>query len=869
MLKGLVGTVRLFSIPFIVARLMLGLYVLLTSLYCLLSHIPFTYHWVIKTTLVSWLPTFVASHPYLYWVAIVIALSTVCSVRIRRAKVLTAGFIVFHMILGISLLFKPLLPALGNDELSFVWSLAVLFPLLWISAIDYTGFIKDAQWSKSRSNENLVAFMAMVGFVLSLNAVILFLRYASLKQPSLEPAELTIAFIISTSFHLLVFFALFAMLKAVDVLSLKLCLTTKTTFVLNSFLFTLMGALVLRRTILPSLSFNSYLADAYSLLIAASLGIFTSTSIARFHTHFGEPFKQNHEISPSNKRFGRGAVLTITMSLIATATLACFSSILFLTEDWNFSMQKISVIGVWALTFIIFRNTWERPVSSQTPLIMPALAGGVICGAVWVALSPQSFASVFLNKDQSNIDEVLNRYSGYDVSFKVAREILSSPMHNEFLYSFVQKATGSISREVGLAEANSLGNAVPPFYSFLQRNTNLSASETVNPTDINFVEPLLPTKAAKPNIFIFVVDSLRQDYLSPYNKLVDFTPSVTQFARESVVLKNAFTRYGGTVLAEPSIWVGGMVLHKQYTEPFHPMNTLQKLIDVEKYQKFITVDPVLRIILKPSPGTVELDQGKDWFAYRFSESVNDLKKRLETSADQSRPVFAYVQPQDLHIRVLESIKKRGDTTDDYPGFDKHYAAAVRRVDEAFGDFVRYLKEKNKFEDSIIILTSDHGDSLGEEGRWGHSTWIFPEIIRIPLIVHIPERFKHRSYYREEGITFSTDITPTLYYLLGHKPTVKNPLFGRPIFTTTAKEQEDYLQDSYLIVSSYGPTYGILSKNGESLYIADATSHTNSLYDLTSHYPHGKFKVPDLPTQAKNEKLIRAHVTAIKEFYNTR
>ena len=56
---------------------------------------------------------------------------------------------------------------------------------------------------------------------------------------------------------------------------------------------------------------------------------------------------------------------------------------------------------------------------------------------------------------------------------------------------------------------------------------------------------------------------------------MNFTPNIEKFARESLVMRNAFTRHGGTMLAEPSIWTGTLHLHNQYIEPFYPMNSLQ------------------------------------------------------------------------------------------------------------------------------------------------------------------------------------------------------------------------------------------------------------------------------------------------------
>ena len=61
-----------------------------------------------------------------------------------------------------------------------------------------------------------------------------------------------------------------------------------------------------------------------------------------------------------------------------------------------------------------------------------------------------------------------------------------------------------------------------------------------------------------------MIDSLRRDYLSPYNPAVTFTPAIDALARDSLVYRNAFTQYGATGLSVPSLWVGGQILHKQY-----------------------------------------------------------------------------------------------------------------------------------------------------------------------------------------------------------------------------------------------------------------------------------------------------------------
>jgi len=354
--------------------------------------------------------------------------------------------------------------------------------------------------------------------------------------------------------------------------------------------------------------------------------------------------------------------------------------------------------------------------------------------------------------------------------------------------------------------------------------------------------------------------------LSPYNRAVTFTPNIEHFARDSVVMRNAFTRYGVTVLSEPAIWTGGMQLHKQYVEPFDPMNALEKLLRVEKYDCFITLDPVLKVIARDAGQVTELDEGKAWFQYDLCRTLEDIEQKIAARPVSGSPLFVYTQPQNLHRMALT---RNGETVDPghrYPGFFEHYASQLQRIDECFGAFLEFLKQRHLYDDSIIILTSDHGDSLMEEGRWGHSYWLFPEILRIPLIVHLPPRLQSKVVSNPGHIAFSTDITPSLYYLLGHRPLAASPLFGRPLFTGSLREQTDYLRDAYLVASSYGPVYGILANNGRTLFIADGVNEKDYYFNLADD-PRGTRNRVTPEIRAGNQRLIREHIEEINRFYN--
>ena len=153
----------------------------------------------------------------------------------------------------------------------------------------------------------------------------------------------------------------------------------------------------------------------------------------------------------------------------------------------------------------------------------------------------------------------LDRYANYNVSFRVLR---------------------SLTR-VEPARASTLD--MGQFYALLQRHTNIPRTVKIDVPDVRIVPSNAAPSSRQPHIFVIVIDSLRQDYLSPYNRSVSFTPAIARFATESTVFRNAFTHYGATGLSEPSIWTGSMVPNRQYPAPFGPMNTLQKLLLAQPY----------------------------------------------------------------------------------------------------------------------------------------------------------------------------------------------------------------------------------------------------------------------------------------------
>jgi arylsulfatase A-like enzyme len=315
----------------------------------------------------------------------------------------------------------------------------------------------------------------------------------------------------------------------------------------------------------------------------------------------------------------------------------------------------------------------------------------------------------------------------------------------------------------------------------------------------------------------------------------------------------------------PSIWVGGQLLHKQYVSSFPRMNALAKLLAHEQYEQWLSMDHILDVILPPSDSRSPLDVGVPVKNHRLCSTLAQIRSRLSSRAPTAPPIFAYSLPQDVHVSVVTSEGARPVDEHDYPGFYAPVASRVRRFDQCLGEFIDDLKAQGLYDQSVIVLTSDHGDSLGEEGRMGHAYSLHPEIVRVPLIIHLPPALRAAWTWDEKRVAFTTDITPTLYRLLGHEPTPPAPFFGESLALRTGVAPPQ--QTSRMIAASYGAVYGVLLAHATRYYVFDAVSMRDMAFELGTG-PRPGAEVPmTADVQEQGLKRIRDTVDAIGAFYH--
>jgi arylsulfatase A-like enzyme len=132
----------------------------------------------------------------------------------------------------------------------------------------------------------------------------------------------------------------------------------------------------------------------------------------------------------------------------------------------------------------------------------------------------------------------------------------------------------------------------------------------------------------------------------------------------------------------------------------------------------------------------------------------------------------------------------------------NYDGQVAAMDAAFGELIAALRARGRYEQTMIVVTSDHGEFLGEHGQLGHTgRMLYEPVLRIPLVVKWPGEARPRG--EAHGVAQLVDVLPTVAAVAG--VTLPADVQGEvlPDVTHAALAEEDI---NPFLVSRYGETY---------------------------------------------------------------
>jgi choline-sulfatase len=145
-------------------------------------------------------------------------------------------------------------------------------------------------------------------------------------------------------------------------------------------------------------------------------------------------------------------------------------------------------------------------------------------------------------------------------------------------------------------------------------------------------------------------------------------------------------------------------------------------------------------------------------ARRTADRVIEWLTRWQAEPRSRRaPFFAWVHFFDPH-------QPHEAAAEDLQGAASSYDAEITAADRGVGRVIEALRTAGLLDDTIVIVTADHGESLGEHGEATHAVFVYDATVRVPLIVRFPSRFPTGRVYA--GPVRHIDVTPTLLALLG-------------------------------------------------------------------------------------------------------
>lgn len=815
-------------------RAAVAVFCVLTWAYGLIISIQFAFEQFIRPQLFPWVTHFVTWHHAWYWAAFLISAATLipdlAALRTNRRSAggwLAVGYLLFFFAIGVHLIGAPYLVTLDGGDRPLVIVPGALLPLVWLALIDHLNAsfpIVDRPGHVTDSRRVFAASIATALLVWSVHIALAATRSDISGGLSGRVTTAVWALALDVGAALAACIAL--------TMASTIAATRRHSFKWEfAFVVALIAVAItefVRRLVLPSLAFDEMSAATGAIPFGVAIAVMWSGWRAR----------QRRGDRPADTALpllmslfdGRSVRSILGLCIVPFTAAVAFRAVE--QVDWALIMNRLIALIETALIFGFFlarfRARQEDAWSIWRVVVAPVAALGILAA---LPVAGNTLVAVTANP-QFQAELAIERLPTNDpLAAAVARVWIEQQPPNMDYHRAV--TTSSITR-------SSERIAVP--------------STTYGSTSIEVSAP-------PPNVFIFLIDSLRRDYLSPYNADVTFTPNIGRLASDSYVFGNAFTQYGGTWMSIPALWTGAP-LTRSWAQVFKQMNVFEPLVKAGNYDFMIndyTVQTELtipRTFLNPGIQSVQTD---------LCDNVKAMQNHIDSQATP-RPLFAFLAPMNVHILNTRTAAGGSDSADTrYAGFYPSYAARLERLDGCLGTFLTYLQNRGLYDNSIIILVSDHGESLGTDGNWGHQFFLFPEDVRIPMIVRVPPHLRNRFTTDLSRLSLLSDISPSVLTLAGHQVPDLDAPFGATLFVPPDREPVQRRRESFLLMSSYGSTFALLRRNGKFLYISDLVSWREYAYSLFQEPLGTRMPVTDTMRRVAQEE-IRKRIDEVEALY---
>ena len=285
--------------------------------------------------------------------------------------------------------------------------------------------------------------------------------------------------------------------------------------------------------------------------------------------------------------------------------------------------------------------------------------------------------------------------------------------------------------------------------------------------------------AKDPNVVLITIDTVRADHIGCYGDREARTPNLDALSRDGVLFRTVVASVPLTLPSHCSILTGTYPpLHGVRDNLGYRLGEAPPtLASILKRRGYSTAAFVAADVLDPSRG---LNRGFDAYSCPLRRkmgrdnplvfNLQELRRGAESVVSDAlgwmsdegphsgKPFFVWIHLYDPHTPYDPPERFRDSVRSPYDG-------AIAYADYAVGKVFDYLKQQGLYDSSLIVATSDHGESFGEHGEHAHGYFVYDPTLLVPLIVKPPAGSGVAVHRIEEPVR-SIDIAPTVLQFLG-------------------------------------------------------------------------------------------------------
>jgi arylsulfatase A-like enzyme len=310
-----------------------------------------------------------------------------------------------------------------------------------------------------------------------------------------------------------------------------------------------------------------------------------------------------------------------------------------------------------------------------------------------------------------------------------------------------------------------------------------------------------------PHVLLVTLDTTRADHLGLYGYQRPTSPNLDELARRAVVYERAYSVSSWTLPAHASLFTGRFpASHGVRHEPEGSLvladeiraapstirarrlaegeRTLAQMLRERGYRTgAVVAGPWMIQSFGLATGFDEYDDdGIRDATGRRAEEVTDRAMEWLAHKDQ-RPFFLFLNYFDPHAPYLPPARFAGrflpPGTRPDPRRAAHavrlYDAEILYMDHHLGRLLHWLEDRGWLDATLVVVTSDHGELLGDHGTWGHERYLWEPLLRVPLIVK-PAGFPGPGRREAHPISL-VDVAPLVLEAVGAE--VPDAMQGEP------------------------------------------------------------------------------------------